>query len=88
MAVARLWQNPRMPPTAAAAPVSLPSMTRTQTVADTLLLHAGFVQRLARGLAGGAGDDLAQDAFAAALASPSGGLRDARAWLSTVVCNL
>jgi RNA polymerase sigma-70 factor (ECF subfamily) len=63
-------------------------MTRTQPVADALLLHAGFVRRLARGLAGSAGDDLAQDACTAALASPSRGLLDARAWLSTVVRNL
>jgi RNA polymerase sigma factor (sigma-70 family) len=49
--------------------------------------HAGDVTRLARALAGPVdGDDVAQQAWAQALAAypPAGGLRDPRAWLLVV----
>jgi len=42
------------------------------SVADSLLVHASFVQRLARSLAGQGGDDLAQDTWTAALQSERG----------------
>lgn len=55
---------------------------------DSLLVHASFVQRLARGLAGQDGDDLAQDTWVQALAADPTDLRSERGWLATVVANL
>lgn len=57
-------------------------------VVDSLLVHASFVQRLARGLAGQDGDDLAQDTWVQALAADPTDLRRERSWLATVAANL
>lgn len=57
-------------------------------VVDSLLVHASFVQRLARGLAGQDGDDLAQDTWVQALAADPTDLRRERGWLATVAANL
>ena len=57
-------------------------------VVDSLLVHASFVQRLARGLAGQDGDDLAQDTWVQALATDPTDLRRERGWLATVAANL
>ena len=63
-------------------------MTPSNPVVDNLLLHAGFVQRLARGLAGPDGDDLAQDTWTAVIQAPTGDVRSLRAWLATIAANL
>jgi RNA polymerase sigma factor (sigma-70 family) len=86
--LAGIWQNP---PSRRPAAVSLPSMTSHNPVADSLLVHASFVQRLARGLAGPDGDDLAQDTWAAALqaeGAEGSEIRSARGWLATITANL
>src|SRR5688500_17366028 len=44
-------------------------MPTNPPAADLLVLHTEFVQRLARALAGDAGDDVAQDAWVRALAA-------------------
>jgi RNA polymerase sigma factor (sigma-70 family) len=56
--------------------------------AEELVAQAGFVRRLARSLLGDEGDDLAQDALAAALERPPRVAVDPRAWLTGVVRNL
>ncbi|MCC7065011.1 MAG: sigma-70 family RNA polymerase sigma factor [Planctomycetes bacterium] len=66
-------------------------MTSRDLVADSLLVHASFVQRLARGLAGPDGDDLAQDTWAAALQAEGARgteVQSARGWLATITANL
>jgi RNA polymerase sigma-70 factor (ECF subfamily) len=63
-------------------------MTRQVLAADALLVHVDFVQRLARGLAGDDGDDLAQDTMVAALRSPPRHGRNPRAWLAVIAGNL
>lgn len=63
-------------------------MTPPDHVARSLLVHASFVRRLANGLTGGDGDDLAQDAWSAALQHDVRDVRDATGWLATIVKNL
>jgi DNA-directed RNA polymerase specialized sigma24 family protein len=63
-------------------------MTSNNPVAESLLVHASFVQRLARGLAGPDGDDLAQDTWAAALQAKDAQVQSARSWLATIAANL
>jgi RNA polymerase sigma-70 factor (ECF subfamily) len=59
-----------------------------QVSVDELLGHAEWLQRLARHLAGDAGDDLAQDVWLAAHRSPPEAGRPARPWLAQVLRNL
>lgn len=54
---------------------------------EHLLAQARWVRALARELAGRAGEDVAQEAFVAALAQPTAG-RNVAAWLAGVVRNL
>src|SRR5262245_44034436 len=56
---------------------------------DDLLLHRSFVRHLARELVRDAGhaEDLAQDAWARALARPPGWAAAARAWFRVVLRN-
>lgn len=63
-------------------------MTPPTSVADSLLVHATFVQRLARSLAGPDGDDLAQETFAAALRGRADGVGNPRGLLVTIARNL
>jgi len=63
-------------------------MTSNDPVVDCLLVHASFVQRLARSLAGQDGDDLAQETFVAVLAAPPVDVRDPRGWLAAIASNL
>ncbi|HEX6811417.1 MAG TPA: sigma-70 family RNA polymerase sigma factor [Planctomycetota bacterium] len=58
------------------------------SIADVLLTHADFVRRLAHGLAGAEGDDLAQDAFVSALQSPPARAGNLRAWLAAITRNV
>ena len=55
---------------------------------DELLARQEWVSRLARQLAGAEGEDVAQDAWLAALRSPPEPGRPIRPWLATVVRNL
>src|SRR5262245_28897408 len=64
------------------------AMTSHDSVAESLLVHATFVQRLTRALAGADGDDLAQDTWAAALQAGNGTVHSARRWLATIARNL
>ena len=64
-------------------------MTRPSLPTDALLLHAHFVRRVARALAGGGGaEDLCQDTWVAALSRPPADPSALRSWLATVVRNL
>ncbi|MFO1076751.1 MAG: sigma-70 family RNA polymerase sigma factor [Planctomycetota bacterium] len=63
-------------------------MTSLDPVADSLLVHATFVRRLARALAGADGDDLAQDTWTAALQAPRGEVHNPRGWLASIARNL
>ena len=64
-------------------------MSRTGGVPlEELLAHREWVSRLAYHLAGGAGDDVAQDAWTAALRSPPDADRPAKPWLAEVVRNI
>jgi RNA polymerase sigma-70 factor (ECF subfamily) len=66
-------------------------MHTTPPAAELLVAHAEFVQRLARGLAGGqsggSGDDLAQDTWVRALGA-GGAHRSLRGWLAAIAGNL
>lgn len=64
-------------------------MTMDPVVADSLLVHADFVRRLATRLSGEGidGDDLEQDTWAAAFAA-SRAPEQPRGWLATIVNNL
>src|SRR5262249_27840472 len=66
-------------------------MHTTPPAAELLVAHAEFVQRLARGLAGGlgtgSGDDLAQDTWVRALGA-RGAHRSLRGWLAAIAANL
>ncbi|MEO6597381.1 MAG: sigma-70 family RNA polymerase sigma factor [Planctomycetota bacterium] len=63
-------------------------MTSSNPIAESLLVHAAFVQRLAHALAGQDGDDLAQDTWAAVLQGEGAEVRNAQGWLATIVANL
>jgi RNA polymerase sigma-70 factor (ECF subfamily) len=58
------------------------------SLVDVLVTHADFVRRLAHGLAGQDGDDLAQDTFVAALHAPPARAGNLRSWLAAVARNL
>src|SRR5688572_9187194 len=55
---------------------------------EELLLHADWLRRLARHLAGDGGEDLAQDVWLTARRSPPDEARTARPWLAQVLHNL
>ena len=66
---------------ASAPPAATPSI-------DELLRHAAWVRRLARELAGASqADDLAQDAWLAALERPPRGVAQLRGWFARVLAN-
>lgn len=63
-------------------------MEPSNPVSESLLVHATFVQQLARRLAGADGDDLAQDIWTAALRAGPANVRGMRSWLGTIAANL